>query len=154
MKKIQIAIPPFNSWDDARNVLQTALNSLVGFLVKDSQTPQQLDAGDLPVVNVSDPQVATDAATKNYVDSVIPTALKATILPSNLVTLYTSTQGGLTSLTAKLTAQASGVLVYISDYNHVLQWSGSAWDWGPGDLGSGYLQAFDVDPTGVGVASL
>ena len=44
----------------------------------------------------------------------------------------------------------TGLLVNVTDYAHVLQWSGSAFGWGPGELGSGYFQDFAVAPTGNG----
>lgn len=42
-----------------------------------------------------------------------------------------------------------GVLIFLADYGHLLRWDGAAWEWGPGDDGSGYIQDFLVDP-GVG----
>ncbi len=45
-----------------------------------------------------------------------------------------------------------GLQVLVSDYNHVLQWSGNGWAWAPYELGSGYVQAFRIDPTGDGWA--
>lgn len=43
-----------------------------------------------------------------------------------------------------------GFLFDVSDYSHVLQWTGAAWTWGPGDTGSGYYQLFEAAPSGYG----
>jgi hypothetical protein len=40
--------------------------------------------------------------------------------------------------------------VYLADYNHLLQWSGSAWKFSLGDGGNGYYATFAVAPTTVG----
>jgi hypothetical protein len=40
----------------------------------------------------------------------------------------------------------AGFLAYVTDYAHLLRWNGSAWGWGPGDGGSGFVQGFVVDP--------
>ncbi len=39
-----------------------------------------------------------------------------------------------------------GFLFCVSDYAHVLRWTGLNWEWGPGEEGSGYIRAFLVDP--------
>jgi hypothetical protein len=57
-----------------------------------------------------------------------------------------STQADLATLAASLTADDEGRLVEVTDYAHVLRWSGSAWEWGPGESGSGMLQHFAVAP--------
>ena len=44
----------------------------------------------------------------------------------------------------------AGVLVNVTDYGHTLRWAGLNFTWGPGDPGSGFLQLFEVDPTGAG----
>lgn len=44
----------------------------------------------------------------------------------------------------------AGFLVVVTDFNHVLQWTGTAWTWGPGDIGSGYIDAFLSAPTAAG----
>lgn len=54
---------------------------------------------------------------------------------------------------AALGPQALGqapFLAIVTDYGHVLQWTGTGWQWGPGEQGSGMLVMFEVDPTGVG----
>lgn len=80
------------------------------------------------------------------------TVFYRSVMVSNVATwvyfsgTFTCTQATLPTLG---TADA-GFLAYVSDYNHVLQWSGSAWNWAPGENGSGMLQLFEVDPTGTG----
>ncbi|MDE2099617.1 MAG: hypothetical protein KGL39_20360 [Patescibacteria group bacterium] len=51
---------------------------------------------------------------------------------------------------AALGTTDSGLLINVTDYAHVLKWGGAAWGWGPGELGSGYLQDFAAAPTGNG----
>jgi hypothetical protein len=64
--------------------------------------------------------------------------------------VYARTQAQLAALAATLKASDSGLLVNVTDYAHVLQWTGAAWSWGPGEQGSGMLEAFAVAPTGSG----
>ena len=49
-----------------------------------------------------------------------------------------------------LTAADKGFLAVVTDYNHLLEWNGTAWEWGPGENGSGYVEAFLAAPTSVG----
>lgn len=63
---------------------------------------------------------------------------------------YQRTQSQLAALTALLTTNDALFVAYVTDYGHQLQWSGTAWGWAPGDAGSGAMQLFEVDPTGVG----
>lgn len=49
-----------------------------------------------------------------------------------------------------LTSEDSGFIVYVTDFNHTLQWDGTAWQWGPGDSGSGYFGFFLQAPTAGG----
>src|SRR5437879_542995 len=39
----------------------------------------------------------------------------------------------------------TGFLVFVTDFAHLLQWTGTSWTWGPGENGSGYTIAF-VNP--------
>lgn len=59
-------------------------------------------------------------------------------------------QAKLADLSTTLTKSDLGILAYISDFNHVLQWTSTAWMWGPGETGSGYYALFSVAPTGAG----
>ena len=59
---------------------------------------------------------------------------------------YNRTQSQLVALAATLTTADTGLLVNVTDYVHILQWSGAAWQWGPGEQGSGMLQGFAVAP--------
>lgn len=43
-----------------------------------------------------------------------------------------------------------GFLNSVTDYGHVIEWNGTGFIWGPGEAGSGFLQLFEVDPTGAG----
>jgi hypothetical protein len=44
----------------------------------------------------------------------------------------------------------TGLLVDVTDYGHILKWTGTNWTWGAGDPGSGTVQAFLAAPTGPG----
>jgi hypothetical protein len=41
-----------------------------------------------------------------------------------------------------LTSSDSGVLIYVTDYAHLLIWTGTGWTWGPGEPGSDFIQPF------------
>lgn len=60
---------------------------------------------------------------------------------------YQRTQSQLSALASALTVNDNGLLVHVTDYNHVLRWANPAWGWGPGDDGSGKLVPFAVAPT-------
>lgn len=62
-------------------------------------------------------------------------------------TIINATQAELSGLAAILTLQDSGQLVYVTDYNHMLRWDGTGFQWGPGENGSGYISAFLNDPS-------
>lgn len=61
-----------------------------------------------------------------------------------------STQSQLSALAATLGTSNAGLLVQVTDYNHVLEWNGTAYQWGPGENGSAFFQGFAVAPTGNG----
>lgn len=44
----------------------------------------------------------------------------------------------LASIPTDLTVNDAGFLFAVTNFKHVLQWSGSAWDWGPDDIGSDF----------------
>jgi|SRR5436190_6437371 len=44
----------------------------------------------------------------------------------------------------------AGLLVWMFEYGHCLRWNGAKWEWGPGEIGSGYIQDFVAAPTGPG----
>lgn len=64
--------------------------------------------------------------------------------------IYARTQAQLAALAATLKASDAGLLVNVTNYGHVLQWTGTAWSWGPGEQGSGMSIPFTVAPTGAG----
>ena len=61
--------------------------------------------------------------------------------------LVSTTQANLAALGPTL---QTGALVEVTDYAHVLRWTGSAFTWGPGEEGSGMLVPFAAAPTGTG----
>lgn len=56
----------------------------------------------------------------------------------------------LANLRTGLTTNDAGYLFFVTDYSHTLRWTGSAWEWAPGDDGSGYYQLFEAAPAGYG----
>ena len=54
------------------------------------------------------------------------------------------------SIPADLGENDVGLLENVSDYAHILEWTGLAFTWGPGESGSGYFQDFAVVPTASG----
>lgn len=59
----------------------------------------------------------------------------------------------LANLRAGLGSPDQGYLFWVSDYSHLLQWTGSAWQWAPGDVGSGFYQLFEAAPAGYGATA-
>lgn len=53
----------------------------------------------------------------------------------------------------ELTFQDAGARFHITTYNHIVQWTGRAFEFEKGDLGTGYLQEFTSAPTSDGWAS-
>ena len=78
------------------------------------------------------------------------TIAEAWFSESQIVAMVASTQAKLTALAATLGQAQIGLLVNVTDYGHVLQWTGSGWVWGPGEPGSGALVSFAIAPTGTG----
>lgn len=65
--------------------------------------------------------------------------------------LATSTQADLATLAATLGQANTGMLVWVSDYAHMLEWSGTGWQRGPGDLDhSDTFADFGAAPTDTG----
>lgn len=62
--------------------------------------------------------------------------------------IYKRTQSQLSALASLLGSNDMGFLVNVTDFSHILQWSGSAWQWGPGELGSNYFAVAPSAPTG------
>lgn len=64
------------------------------------------------------------------------------------------TQSDLVKTQENLTRSNVGLLVWVTDFNHVLRWSGSDWAFAASDSGSGYYVDFDpaTPPTEIGWA--
>lgn len=77
------------------------------------------------------------------------TTLSEQVASINGSTIVDSTQANLSALAGTLTPANSGQLVYVTDFNHVLRWNGTGFEWGPGENGSGYISAFLNDPSPV-----
>lgn len=62
---------------------------------------------------------------------------------------FSISRGTYTELNA-LTGLTSGALAFETTTGHLLRWTGSAWEFAPGDNGSGYFQHFAVTPEATG----
>jgi hypothetical protein len=51
------------------------------------------------------------------------------------------------AIPATLGVNDTGLSLFVSDFWHRLKWSGAAWGWAPGENGSGFIDAFLVDPS-------
>jgi hypothetical protein len=60
---------------------------------------------------------------------------------------YSRAQSQLVALAATLASTDAGAIVYVSDFDHKLMWTGSAWKYADSGDRSGYIQAFLVDPS-------
>lgn len=58
----------------------------------------------------------------------------------------TRLQSELVALAGNLKRSDVGLLVWVSDFAHTLEWNGTGWQFAPGDGPGGYIQAFAVDP--------
>lgn len=73
-------------------------------------------------------------------------------LASNLTALQTTVAGvpGVNrwALADQPTLGASdeGYVAFVSDYGHFVRWTGTVWEFAPGDVGNGFLRAFPVAP--------
>jgi hypothetical protein len=63
---------------------------------------------------------------------------------------YQRTQAQLAALAAAIAAALTtndvGLLVEVTDFRHILRWTGTAWSWGPGEDGRHDIAACPVDP--------
>ncbi len=60
---------------------------------------------------------------------------------------YQRTQAQLAALAATLTANDNGLLIHVTDYDHILRWTNPGWGWGSGDArNAGQVAFFDADP--------
>lgn len=46
------------------------------------------------------------------------------------------------TLPTDLLTEDTNFLVNVTDYAHLLEWTGTAWTWGPAELGSGFIMTF------------
>jgi hypothetical protein len=49
-----------------------------------------------------------------------------------------------------LTGSDAGYLAYVTDYGHLVRWTGSVWEFAPGDVGNKFLRMFFGAPQEVG----
>lgn len=60
--------------------------------------------------------------------------------------IHQRTQSQLAALAATLGTSDAGYLVNVTDFGWVLQWTGSAWAFGAGQTGGGFIQGFSAAP--------
>jgi hypothetical protein len=75
------------------------------------------------------------------------TTLSQQVASINGSTIVDSSQADLGALAGTFTAANTGQIVYVTDYNHTLRWTGTGFTWGPGENGSGYITPFLNDPS-------
>lgn len=51
-----------------------------------------------------------------------------------------------------LGAGDAGYVAFVSDYGHFVRWTGSVWEFAPGDVGNGFFRAFAITPQETGWA--
>ena len=56
------------------------------------------------------------------------------------------TQSQLVAFAATLNKERAGLLIEVTDYRHVLQWTGTAYAWGPGEDGRHDIVGLPIDP--------
>lgn len=95
------------------------------------------------------PQVETETG--------VPTRTWLTILSrlhdaGGWVETYATVIESLLDVPTTLTSEDAGQLIALRPYGHVLRWTGTLWQFAPGDLGAGSLQTFGtgVVPQGDG----
>ena len=59
----------------------------------------------------------------------------------------------LANIITSLGTNDTGFLNFITDYSHLLYWTGSAWTWAPADDGSGYYRLCETAPAGFGASA-
>ncbi len=57
-------------------------------------------------------------------------------------------QSGIAAFTANLGANDAGARINVTDFAHMLRWTGAALEFAPGDEGSGYISFFPITPPG------
>ena len=63
---------------------------------------------------------------------------------------YSINQVNIVSYAGTLVAADAGTLIYVSNFDHVLKWTGGAFGWGPNDSESNFVQLFVSAPSGGG----
>lgn len=56
------------------------------------------------------------------------------------------------TLPGSLGSGDAGLLVWVTDYCHMLEWNGTGWQWGPGEAGNGWIEGFYLAPNANGWA--
>lgn len=49
-----------------------------------------------------------------------------------------------------LAAGDAGYVAFVTDYGHFVRWTGTVWEFAPGDVGNGFFRAFAITPQEVG----
>lgn len=70
----------------------------------------------------------------------------AALQSAGFVITERAVQSGLAALALTLNVTNTGLLVEVTDYRHVLRWTGTVWTWGPGEDGRHDIVGLPVDP--------
>lgn len=150
-----ILVPTLSNLVEVRDVMMQKLNDLQSQLVQ-AFPPTNFQGSRL--TNVGPPQAQNDAVNLAYLQqSQAGVQAQLAQQPATQVQVRQFTpvlQAGLATMSATLGAGQSGLLVNVTDYAHVLQWTGSGWQRGPGDTEhSDTFHWFGSSPGDVGWAS-
>lgn len=152
-KASPILIPPAASVEQLRTLVAQKLNDLQAAI---SAALPPTDFQGQRLTSVARPQQANDAVNLQYLQQQLATLqggsvpLGAQAIDATVVRFLQRTQPQLAALGTQLGTAGKGTLVWVTDFNHLLQWLGSSWTWGPGEGGSGYIVDFAIAPVALG----
>lgn len=90
----------------------------------------------------------------NYSDGSLFYETDRQVFYVDVQSVWTYASGIMQEVQAKLPSDLSppdtGFLFGVTDYAHLLTWTGLGWNWGPGEAGSGMIQPFFSLPSGSG----
>jgi hypothetical protein len=137
---------------------------MISFSIDDLRTPESTErvlrqfqqAMNRPIVQAAPALTAADLA--NITAKIRDQLQAGGQTPLNLQSLLPNTASSVFSipsvvsgaLPGGLGAADVGTLAWVTDYSHLLQWTGSAWTWGPADPGSGFYAMYESAPSGFG----
>lgn len=132
-----VQLPAFTTLEEARQIV---IQQLQGVQRQLASPPPVTNYNGSRITNVGFPLQLSDAVTLGYLKAVLVPQFQGSLgnIPTPRVssgtTTTTTSQAGLAALAASWGAIQTGDFVWVSDFAHILQWSGSSWSRGAGDL--------------------